>query len=319
MTVDAIDKATQSARLMKQATYVSMAVAVTLIAAQLIGWIVTDSVSLLSSLLDSLLDGLASLLNVVAVHHAITPADREHRFGHGKAEPLGGLGQSAFITGSALFLLFEAAHRLAQPASVSHTAVGIGVMLFVMIVSLGLVSYERTIVKRTHSLVIGADELHYRSHLFLGAGVAVSLAVTGAFGWPYLDPICGMAIGLWIIYAAWGVARKSLVQLMDRELPDADRAQIRALALAHPLVTSVHDLRTRTSGPRTFIQIHLEMPGDITLAQAHRIADEVEATICAAFPNAEVITHEDPAGLAEPHRKFSAQPAAARETVSIPH
>jgi len=304
MTAGGASDTDATARLMKHATYASIAVACLLIAVQLVGWIITDSVSLLSSLLDSLLDALASLLNALAVHHALTPADREHRFGHGKAEPLAGLAQSAFISGSAVFLLFEAAHRLAQPIEVSHATVGIAVMLIVMVISFGLVLYERSVVRQTRSLIIGADELHYRSHLFLGLGVILSLAVSGAFGWPYLDPVCGMGIALWIIYAAWGVAQKSLVQLMDREMPDADRARIRSIATAHPSVAAVHDLRTRMAGPRAFIQIHLEMPGNILLAEAHRIADEVEASIQAAFPNAEIITHEDPAGLAERRQEF---------------
>ena len=300
------------ARLMKRATYASVSVAALLIAVKFAAWVLTDSVSLLSSLLDSLLDGVASVLNVVAVHQAVTPADREHRFGHGKAEPLAGLGQAAFIGGSAVFLMIEASHHLLQPVAISHSGLGIAVMMFAIAVTVGLVTYLRYVIRHSGSLVVSADELHYRSDIVLNGSVIVSLLVSTGLGWAYADPIFGMAIGLWIIFGAWQVARKALVQLMDHELPDAERARIRAIALAHPEVTAVHDLRTRAAGPTDFIQVHLEMDGNMALAEAHRISDEVEAALRSAFPRAEVIIHQDPAGIEEPRQVFPASSAGRR-------
>lgn len=300
------------ARLMKRATYASVSVAALLIAVKFAAWVLTDSVSLLSSLLDSLLDGVASVLNVVAVHQAVTPADREHRFGHGKAEPLAGLGQAAFIGGSAVFLMIEAVHHLLQPVAISHSGLGIAVMVFAIAVTVGLVTYLRYVIRHSGSLVVSADELHYRSDIVLNGSVIVSLLVSTGLGWAYADPIFGMAIGLWIIFGAWQVARKALVQLMDHELPDAERARIRAIALAHPEVTAVHDLRTRAAGPTAFIQVHLEMDGNMALAEAHRISDEVEAALRSAFPRAEVIIHQDPAGIEEPRQAFPAGSAGRR-------
>lgn len=300
------------ARLMKRATYASVSVAALLIAVKFAAWVLTDSVSLLSSLLDSLLDGVASVLNVVAVHQAVTPADREHRFGHGKAEPLAGLGQAAFIGGSAVFLMIEASHHLLQPVAISHSGLGIAVMVFAIAVTVGLVTYQRYVIRHSGSLVVSADELHYRSDIVLNGSVIVSLLVSTGLGWAYADPIFGMAIGLWIIFGAWQVARKALVQLMDHELPDAERARIRAIALAHPEVTAVHDLRTRAAGPTDFIQVHLEMDGNMALAEAHRISDEVEAALRSAFPRAEVIIHQDPAGIEEPRQVFPASSAVRR-------
>ncbi len=305
-------EASRAARLMKRATYASVSVAALLIAVKFAAWVLTDSVSLLSSLLDSLLDGVASVLNVVAVHQAVTPADREHRFGHGKAEPLAGLGQAAFIGGSAVFLMIEASHHLLQPVAISHSGLGIGVMVFAIAVTVGLVTYQRYVIRHSGSLVVSADELHYRSDIILNGSVIVSLLVSTGLGWAYADPIFGMAIGLWIIFGAWRVARKALVQLMDHELPDAERARIRAIALAHPEVTAVHDLRTRAAGPTAFIQVHLEMDGNMALAEAHRISDEVEAALRAAFPRAEVIIHQDPAGIEEPRQVFPASSAGRR-------
>jgi ferrous-iron efflux pump FieF len=295
---------TEAARLMRWATYASVATALLLIAAKLVAYLLTDAVSVLSTLLDSLLDAAASLVNLLAVRHALTPADREHRFGHGKAEPLAALGQSTFIAGSALFLLVQAASRLLSPQPIANTAVGLAVMAFSIAATLLLVVYQRFVIQRTGSLAIRADSLHYVSDLTVNLSVIVALVLVEAFGWLRADPIFGAGIALYIVYTAWRIARGALDMLMDRELPDEDRQRIRGIALGNPRVRAVHDLRTRTSGPTTFIQMHLEMDGDLTLVDAHAIADTVEADILRAFPGAEVIIHEDPAGIAEPRPAY---------------
>jgi len=301
----------EAGQLMRRATYASIAVALTMIAVKLAAWLMTGSVSLLSSLLDSLLDGAASMVNLVAVQQALVPADREHRFGHGKAEPLASLGQAAFIAGSAVLLLIEALQHLLTPRPITNTGLGLAVMIFAIIVTLALVTFQRRVVRRTASLIVSADEMHYRADLVLNGSVMVSLLATTWLGWVYLDPIFGAAIGFWIIYGAWRVANKAILQLMDHELPDEARGRIRQIALAHPGVRSVHDLRTRASGPDAFIQIHLEMDGELTLAEAHRISDAVEADILAAFPRAEVMIHQDPEGVEEPRRVFPSSKLAS--------
>ncbi|HEX6842266.1 MAG TPA: cation diffusion facilitator family transporter [Stellaceae bacterium] len=298
---------TAAGALMRRATYASIAVAGVMVLIKLVAWLMTGSVSLLSSLLDSLLDAAASLVNLIAIHQALTPADREHRFGHGKAEPLASLGQSAFITGSAVLLIIQGLQHLLTPAPVTNSGIGIAVMVFAIVVTFALVGYQRHIIKRTGSLVVSSDELHYRSDLILNGAVIVALVVERVLGWLYVDPLFGIAIGLWIIYGAWRVASRAIVQLMDQELPGDARARIRQIALAHPEVRSVHDLRTRAAGPDAFVQIHLEMDGDLTLKEAHRISDAVEADILAAFPQAEVMIHQDPEGVEEPRRTFPAR------------
>ena len=292
-------------RLMKLATTASVAVAGTLIGAKFFAWFATDSVSILSTLIDSLLDAVASLLNLMAVRHALTPADREHRFGHGKAEPLAALGQSAFIAGSAVFLLFEASRRLFNPVAVSNGDIGIAVMGFSIVITLALVAFQRSVVRRTGSFAIHADSLHYRGDVLINGSVIVSLVLADQFGWGTADPLFGGAIAVYIVISAWAIARGALDMLMDREMPDQDRTRIRELALAHPEVRDMHDLRTRLSGPYAFIQLHLEMDGNLKLLRAHEIADLVEADIVAAFPGAEVIIHEDPEGVPEPHRDYA--------------
>jgi ferrous-iron efflux pump FieF len=286
--------------LRQRATWASLAVAAVLIAAKLAAWIGTGSVALLASLVDSLVDAAASLVNLLAVRHAATPADREHRFGHGKAEPLAALGQSAFLVGSAVLLMFEAARRIVEPAAVQHPPAGIAVMVFAIAVTVGLVAYQRHVVRRTGSLAVGADELHYRGDILLNLGVIAALSIGSVYRVPLLDPLFGGAVGVWIIYGAVRIALLSLTQLMDRELPDPERAHVRAIAESHPDVIAVHDIRTRIAGPTAFIQLHLEMDGAMKLLRAHEISDEVEARLRQAFPHAEIIIHEDPAGVEEP-------------------
>ncbi len=297
-------------RLRRLATYASVAVATLLIAVKFAAWLETGSVALLSSLVDSLLDIAASLVNLVAVRHAMSPADREHRFGHGKAEPLAVLGQSAFITGSAMLLLAEAVRRLISPARVENPPAGIAVMIFSIVVTIGLVLYQRHVVRRTGSIAITADELHYRSDLVLNLSVIAALVVGSALDIPILDPLFGAAIGIWIVYSAVRLARLSLFQLMDQELPDDEREKIRAIAQSHPDVVAAHDLRTRVAGPTAFIQIHIEMNGTLSLIRAHEISDEVEAELRAAYPNAEVMIHQDPEGIEEARSHFPRRVAA---------
>ena len=297
-------------RLRRFATYASVVVAALLIAVKFAAWLDTGSVALLSSLVDSLLDAVASLVNLVAVRHALTPADREHRFGHGKAEPLAALGQSAFLVGSAVLLLAEAVRRLVSPAPIAHAQAGIAVMAFSIAVAAGLVVYQRYVIRRTGSIAIGADELHYRGDIILNGSVIAALALTSSLDLPLIDPLLGAGIGLWIVWSALRIARLSLTQLMDRELPDDERAQVRRIAEAHPEVTAVHDIRTRIAGPTAFIQLHLEMDGAMPLLRAHQISDAVEADLRRAFPHAEIIIHEDPEGVEEPVR-FPARPGTA--------
>jgi ferrous-iron efflux pump FieF len=297
-------------RLRRFATYASVAVAALLIAAKFAAWLDTGSVALLSSLVDSLLDAVASLVNLVAVRHAMSPADREHRFGHGKAEPLAVLGQSAFIIGSAMLLLAEAVRRLIWPVGVANPPTGIAVMIFSIAVTVGLVLYQRYVVRRTGSIAVSADELHYRSDLFLNIGVICALFLSTLLDQPLLDPLFGAAIGVWIVYSAVRLARLSLFQLMDHELPDDERENIRAIAQSHPDVVAAHDLRTRVAGPTAFIQIHIEMDGGLSLLRAHEISDEVEAKLRVAYPNAEIIIHQDPEGIEEPRANFPRRVAA---------
>ena len=297
-----------TAALMRRATYAAIIVQGAMVVLKLGAWVATDSVSMLSALLDSLLDATAAAVNLVAIRHALAPADREHRFGHGKIEPLASLGQAAFIAGSAVVLMIEALHHLLHPVQVLNTTFGLVVMGIAILASFALLQYENFVVKRTGSLLVSGDALHNAGDLALNIGVCISLGLTAFLGWSAIDPLFGGGIGVWIVYSAYRVGQKSIFQLMDHELPELVRNRIRDTALAHPEVRAVHDLKTREAGTTSFIQLHLEMDGAMSLADSHRVADAVEEELMKIFPRAEVIVHQDPVGIAE--RRFV--PAAGR-------
>lgn len=285
-------------RLMKRATYASVATATILIVAKLYAWFVTDSVSILASLIDSSLDALASLVNLLAVRHALAPADHEHRFGHGKLESLSGLAQSTFITGSAGFLMLEAFARLMNPQPVKVVGLGVGVMVLSIVLTFLLLLLQRHTIRKTNSTAIKADYLHYSMDLLVNGSVVVALLLA-ANGWAGFDAVFAVGIVVFILHSAWGIAKESLEHLLDRELPDEDRERIESIVLSYPGVYGMHDLRTRRAGRDVFIQLHLELPDNLTLVQAHAIADAVEVRIIEVYPDAEVIVHEDPISTME--------------------
>lgn len=287
------------ARLLRLATYASVITASILIAGKLTAALLTGSVSVLASLVDSMMDVAASIINLLAVHYSLQPPDREHRFGHGKAEPLAGLGQAAFIAGSAVFLILNAVNRLLHPEPVNDAIVGIGVLLFAIIATVALLAIQRYVIRRTQSTAIRADSLHYVTDLLTNAATIVALGLT-LLGWPSMDPLFAIGIALYILYSAGQIGYEAIQLLMDHELPPDVHARIKELACAHPRVRGIHDTRTRRSGQTYFIQLHLMLDDDLPLVEAHRAADEVEAAIMAAFPNADVLIHEDPASELPP-------------------
>jgi ferrous-iron efflux pump FieF len=289
------------ARLMRLATTAAVASALVLLGFKVWAYLDTRSVALLSSLADSALDVLASGLNFMAVRVALTPADDAHRFGHGKAEPLSALGQAAFIAGSAVLVLVEAISRLSVPAPVAHPEFGIAVSAISIVVTLTLVTLQRFVIKRTGSIAISADALHYTSDVLLNASVIAALALSAWLGLAWADPVFGIGITVFMVISASRIARQAVGALMDAELPENDRAQILAVARQHPKVRHVHELRTRSSGSQKFIQMHIVLDQGLSLLDAHRISDDVEKAVEAQFPGADIIIHQDPEGIVEFH------------------
>ncbi|MDV7213742.1 cation diffusion facilitator family transporter [Azotobacter beijerinckii] len=283
----------EHARLMRQASAAALAVAVGLALAKAIVWWLSGSVSLLAGLTDSLLDGAASLINLLAVHYSLRPADDDHRYGHGKAEALAGLGQAVFIGVSALLVSVQAVDRLLHPQPIHAQLLGIAVILLSLAATAALLLFQRHVVRVTGSTAIRADSLHYRSDLLLNASILLALLLA-QFGFGELDALFGLGIAGYILWSALQIAREAVTVLMDTELSPEVRERIAALAGAVPEVIDVHDLRTRISGTRWFVQLHVRLPGEMTLAEAHRRTEAVERAVHAEFPRAEVLVHTDP-------------------------
>lgn len=286
-------------RLLVLATRASVATAVILILAKATAWFYSGSASLLGSLVDSLMDSLASLINLLAVRYSLQPPDEEHRFGHGKAEPLAALMQAAFILGSAAFLLLYCLERLVMNPMepLGHSGIGVAVMVFSIVATLLLVALQRYVVAKTQSSAIRADSLHYRGDVLMNGAVLLTLLLASR-GMPWLDSVLGVGIAAYIAWGALQIGQESLHALLDRELPDDIQQRVIRIAMENPGVRGVHDLRTRQSGGMYIIQLHLEMDDDTVLVQAHAVADDVERRIREAFPYSDVMIHQDPHSLA---------------------
>jgi ferrous-iron efflux pump FieF len=289
---------------MTAAGYASVGVALTLIALKIWAWLATDSVAMLSSLADSLLDLLASVITLFAVKVAISPADREHRFGHGKSEGIAGLVQAVIITGSAGYVCLQAIERLLAPSSVESPTVGVGVMLVSLLLTVSLVAFQRFVVQRTGSLAIAADAVHYRSDILTNIAVLVAILLSSNWGLDIFDPLLGLVVVALILWSVAKIVRGALDVLLDRELPDEDRLRIEEIARAHPEVLGLHDMRTRSAGATKFVQFHLELDPKLSLSEAHTICDTVEREVHQIYPDAEVLIHADPYGLPENRDPF---------------
>ena len=286
-------QALDRAGLLKLASFASVVTAGFLIIAKLAAWSVTGSVSLLASLVDSVMDSIASLINLFAIRYSLQPADKQHRFGHGKAEPLAGLAQAAFIAGSAVFLVFHAIDRLRFTQSLEQVGIGLWVMVLAIVMTVALLAIQRYVIRKTDSTAIRADSLHYLTDLLTNMCVLLALYLS-TLGWTWADPVFAIAVAIYIFYSAYQIGHEAFQQLMDRELPDEILQQIQATAMSHPEVKGTHEMRTRQAGYTRFVQLHLELDEDLPLKTAHAIADQVEAEILAFLPGAEVLIHQDP-------------------------
>lgn len=291
-------------RLLRAASYASMLVALALIVLKAWAWVATDSVALLSSLADSILDLLASAVTFFAVKVAVSPADSEHRFGHGKSEGISSLVQAIIVTGSAAYVGIEAVARLIVPSPIRQPDIGIAVMLVSLALTTGLVVFQSIVVRRTGSLAISADSVHYRADLMSNVAVLAAIFLSARWDLYVVDPLLGLVVVVLILISVRTIVGQALDVLLDRELPDEERDRIQVIGASHPEVRGLHDLRTRSSGSAQFIQFHLELDPHLSLAQAHEICDSVERDIRQAFPTAEVLIHADPLGVPEDRDPF---------------
>jgi len=283
--------------LIKSASYASVIVAAIILIVKIYGWVATESQSLLASLIDSFLDISSSLINLIAVMVALTPPDDNHRFGHEKFQDLAIFSQSIFFFGSCLFILFSSSRALYLGESPENPDTGINTMCICIFLTFVLVCYQSYIIKRTGSKIIAADKLHYFSDFLTNIAVVVSLYLSGLF-W-YIDAIAGIGIALYIMYASYVLFRDAIRNLSDEEFTPEERKKIIFLVKQFKEVKGLHELKTRSAGNKPFIQFHLELDGFLTLNKAHEISDRIAEKLMEKYPGAEIIIHQDPAGLEE--------------------
>lgn len=296
MSLSAADpKATRNVALL------SVATATILIVVKAIAWRASDSVAILASLSDSALDLVASLITLFAVRYAAEPPDAEHRFGHGKAEAFSSLMQGGLVFASGALIGREAVGAFLHPRPVEHGLAGVIVMIVSIVLTLALIAAQSRVLKASGSIAIAGDRAHYAADL---ASNAVALVGVGAAAWlglSWIDAAAGLVVALWLIWGAIGVFREASNQLLDRELPEEDRARILELATADPRILGVHQLRTRASGPYVHMQMHADLDAEVSLEEAHAIMVEAENRLLTAFPSADILIHPDPRGKAEKH------------------
>lgn len=284
-------------KLTRSAAYASITVAVVLVSLKTWATWRTGSTAMLGSLADSTLDLIASLVTLIGVWVAAAPADEKHRFGHGKAEALAAMVQVMLIAISASGIAFRAIERLLSGAQTQAAAEGIGVSLFAIAVTFLLIAWQRVVIRRTGSVAIKTDNVHYQSDLLLNLAVIAALALDQFAGFKEADPLFGMAIAIWLAWGAWRAASEAVHHLMDKEWPEEKREAFVQVLARHPDIRGVHDLRTRTSGADDFVQFHMAVDPNLTVAEAHNLMDEVEARLAREFPGVEVLIHPDPEGL----------------------
>ena len=298
--------------LKRSAALASIFVALFLLALK--GWAAwrTGSTAMLGSLADTVLDLAASLATLLGVWIASQPADEQHRFGHGKAEAIAAMFQVVLITISALAIAGRAIEQMVSDGRTEAAAEGIAVSLVALAATFALLAWQRFVLSRTSSIAIETDHVHYKSDLFLNLAVIAALALDQYAGWAGADPLFGLGIGAWLAWNAWAASQKAIIQLMDREWPEDKKRRFLDVLARQPDLRGVHDLRTRTSGNRDFVQFHVWIDPSMTVHEAHRVMDEIEMRLHREFPEVEILIHPDPEGL------IDEEGIAARDVLPAP-
>ena len=293
--------AAETAVLTRRVTLLSVATATVLVAIKTAAWLASDSTALLASLADSALDLLASLVTFGAVRYAAAPPDAEHRFGHGKAEAFASLVQAGLVFASAALIAREAAGDFAAPHPLRQEGWAVMVMAVSTVLTGLLIMAQSRVLRQAASVAVAGDRAHYASDLASNLIALVGIAGSAWLGVNGLDAAAALAVAALLLWGAVGVFREAANQLMDRELPEHDRAEIVRLATADGRLANVHQLRTRASGPYIHMQMHVDLDPEVSLEAAHQAIVAAENRILEAFPAADILIHADPRGRAEPH------------------
>ena len=278
------------------AGFASLATVTVLIIIKTAAFIMSGSASILASLTDSVVDAGVSLMSLLAIKISLLPADKNHRYGHGKVEGLAALLQAVFMASAAVFLALEAIDRFQNPQPVTDHVFGIVVMVIAIVFSVALVMLQKRMLDYAPSLAVEADKVHYSSDILINGGVIIALAIQMAGGPSWVDPVFALIVSGWLVFITRDVARKGIDMLLDRELPKDSRERIKIIIHSDPRIHDAHDLRTRASGMKIHISFDIEVDDTLTIKQAHEIAIDAENRLLAEFPNAEIMIHIDPMG-----------------------
>jgi ferrous-iron efflux pump FieF len=281
-------------QLMRRATYASVTISTILLVAKLVTWLSTDSLAMLSSFTDSVFDMVSSVINLLAVRYALKPADDDHRFGHTSIEDIAGLAQCAFIVATMALILLQSVARIFNPQPLQHEHLGIIVSVVAMVLTTGLVLFQTYVTRRTRSLVVSADRLHYAGDILFNLGVLAAFWLTTHYSIIWADPAIAIIITVVVLWSSKSIGIRAFNNLMDREMPEAEKEKILAILDATPGVLGHHKMKTRYAGLKAFLQLHVEIDATLNFRDAHAITDQLEKSLEAAFPDAEVIIHPDP-------------------------
>ncbi len=293
-------------RLMRFSSYAAIGVATVLLSAKMVAWWSTESLAMLSALTDSLFDLLASIVNLFAIRYALKPADDDHSFGHTSIEDLAGLAQFVFITASMAIIILQSVERIFNPHPLTNEWLGIGVSLFAIATCTVLVLFQTHVAKTTGSLIVATDRMHYLGDVFFNLGVLAAIALSAGLGIDAADPVIAIIIALIVLWSTFPLGRRAYNNLMDREMPNEEKEKIKTIIASIPEIASYHKLKTRYSGMKPFIQMHVDIHANLNFRDAHAITDRLEEALLVAFPGAEVIIHPDPVEQTNSYSKSAA-------------
>ena len=256
--------------------------------------VLTGSVSVLSEAVHSSTDLVASMMAFVGVRAAAAPPDEEHPYGHGKIESLAGFGESILLFCIVIYICAESVTRLLHKPQLEKLDLGLVVMTVSAIGCLLVSRYVTYVANKTKSLALRSNGRHLLADFVTSLGVLAALAGTKFTGWGWLDPAIAILLALWMCFGAWMTAQEAFQHLIDRRLEDGELAAIQRLVEENKEVLGYHRLRSRLSGDMRYVDMHIVLPSNYSLIQAHAVADELEKKIAFELAPAQVVIHVDP-------------------------
>lgn len=276
--------------------WLSIAAAVTTIALKTLAWWLTDSVGMLSDALESLVNLTSALATLGLLAVAARPPDENHAYGYSKAEYLASGFEGMLILVAAIAIAVAAADRLATPRPLESVGYGLAVSVAASMVNFGVARVLLAAGREHRSIALEADARHLMTDVWTSAGVIAGVVAVAATGWQRLDPLIALAVAAHIVWIGWQLMRRSVVGLMDAALPAAERAQIEAVFARYRTEgVEFHALRTRQAAGRSFMSVHVLVPGGWTVQAGHDLVERIEAEVRGAIPSITVLTHLEPA------------------------